>query len=71
MKMDASVVIQDIRNSSVVGRGIIMRTAKVPFVPGTYVTVRLHLDTGYRVDIYLSPTELQELTDLLLAEELH
>ena len=70
MKMEAVVVIHDIRNSSVVGRGTITSTAKVPFVPGTYVTVRLHLDTGYRVDIHLSPTELQELVDLLL-QELH
>lgn len=66
MKTEAVVVIHDIRNSSVVGRGIITSTAKVPFVPGTYVTVRLHLDTGYRVDIRLPPTELQELAGLLL-----
>ena len=70
MKMDAVVVIHDIRNSSVVGRGILTSTEKDPFGPD-YVTVRLHLDTGYRGDIRLPPTDLQDLVHLLLAEELH
>ena len=69
MKMDAVVVIHDIRNSSVLGRGAINSTEKIAGI-GSTVVVRLKLDTGYRVDIYLSPPELLELADLVL-QELH
>ena len=63
------VVIHDLRTSSTLAHSTLHHIEKIPG-HGNNVVVRLKLDTGYRVDIYLSPPELLELADLVL-QELH